>query len=77
MDELVAQKRLHGFILYWTLTYSRFTVTGCASVSAFSILLGVSIGITSSATGLKICTINSGSKKYKSIINKNNKSMIE
>ena len=33
-------------------------------VSAFSFLLGISIGITSSATGLKICTITSGIKKY-------------
>ena len=64
MDELEAQKRLHGFILYWTLTYSRFTVTGCASVSAFSFLLGVSIGITSSAAGLKIYTITSRIKKH-------------
>ena len=77
MDELEAQKRLHGFILYWTLTYSRFTVTGCASVFAFSILLGISIGITSSATGLKICTITSWIKKYTSIINKNNGSVID
>ena len=77
MDELEAQKGLYGLILYWTLTYSRFTVTGCASVSAFSILLGISIGITSSATGLKICTITSGIKKYKSIIDKNNRSIIE
>ena len=68
---------MHGLILYWTLTYSRFTVTGCASVAAFSILLGISIGITSSATGLKIYTITSGIKKYKSIINKNNRSIIE
>ena len=54
---------MHGFILYWTLSYSRFTITGCASVSAFSILLGISIGITSSATGLKICTITSEIEK--------------
>ena len=33
-------------------------------------LLGIVIGITSSAIGLKICTIVAGIKKYKSIIKK-------
>ena len=44
------------------------TITGCISVSTFSSLIGISIGITSSAIELKICAITSGIKNYKSII---------
>ena len=33
------------------------TVTGCVSTSAFPSLLGITIGITSSTIGLKICVI--------------------
>ena len=45
-------------------------ITGCISVSAFSSLIGISIGITSSGIGLKICAITAGIKKYESIIKK-------
>ena len=48
-------------------------VTGCVSLSAFSSLLGILIGITSSAIGLKMCAIAAGIKKYKSIIKKKKK----
>ena len=48
-------------------------VTGCISLSAFSSLLGILIGITSSAIGLKMCAIAAGIKKYKSIIKKKKK----
>ena len=37
-------------------------------------MLGIPIGITSSAVGLKMCAINAGSKKYKLIIKKREKS---
>ena len=47
------------------------TITGCVSISSFASLVGIPIGITSSAIGLKICTITAGIKKYKSKINKN------
>ena len=40
-------------------------ITGCVSISAFASLVGIPIGITSSAIGLKICAITSGIKKYK------------
>ena len=43
------------------------TITGCVSISAFASLIGIPIGITSSAIGLKICAITAGIKKYKSI----------
>ena len=40
------------------------TITGRISISAFAFLLGITIGITSSAIGLKICAIGAGVKKY-------------
>ena len=38
------------------------TISGCVSISAFASLVGISIGITSSAIGLKICAITAGIK---------------
>ena len=49
------------------------TVTGSVSVSAFAALVGISVGITSSAVGIKICAITAGIKRYKSIIKKKKK----
>ena len=49
------------------------TITGCVSISDFASLVGIPIGITSSAIGLKICAITAGIKKYKSIIKKKKK----
>ena len=49
------------------------TITGYISISAFASLIGIPIGITNSAVGLKMCAIASGIKKYKSIIKKNKK----
>ena len=47
------------------------TITGCISISAFSPLIGIPTGITSSAIVLlKICVIAAGIKKYTSIIKK-------
>ena len=48
-------------------------MTGCISISAFASLIGISIGITSSAIGLKLLAITAGIKKYKSIIKKKKK----
>ena len=48
-------------------------MTGCISTSAFTSLIGISIGITSSTIGLKIFAITAGIKKYKSIIKKKKK----
>ena len=36
------------------------TITGCISISPFASLIGIPIGITSSAIGLKIYAINAG-----------------
>ena len=49
------------------------TITSCVSISAFVSLVGISIGITYSAIGLKICAIIAGTKTYKSIIKKKKK----
>ena len=49
------------------------TITGCVSISAFASLVGIPIGITSFAIGLKICVITAGIKKYKSIKKKKKK----
>ena len=48
-------------------------VTGCVSIFTFASLVAIPIDITSSAVGLKICTITAGIKKYKSVIKKKNK----
>ena len=39
------------------------TITGCTSMSAFASLLGIPLGVTSSAIELKICAIAAGIKK--------------
>ena len=46
------------------------TITGCVSISTFASLVGILIGITIFAIGLKICVITAGIKKYKSTIKK-------
>ena len=40
-------------------------VTGCVSISAFASYVCVPVGITSSVVGINICTITTGTKKYK------------
>ena len=47
-----------------------FAVTECISNSLFVSFLGIPTGITSSATGLKICAITARIKNYKPIIKK-------
>ena len=49
------------------------TITGYISISAFASLIGIPVGITSSAIGSKICVIAAGIQKYKSIIKKKKK----
>ena len=49
------------------------TTTRCVSIFAFASLVGILIGITSSAIGLKIWLITAGVKKYKSINKKRKK----
>ena len=63
--------RVFNYIEYLLTLIS--TVTECISISAFASLVGIPIGITSSAIGLKICVITVGIKKCKSIIKKKKK----
>ena len=55
--------------VYTTLNYIELflilasTITGCISISTFTSFLGILIGITKSAIGLKICAIATGIKK--------------
>ena len=51
------------------------TITGC--ISAFASLLGIPIGITSSAVGLKTSAITEEIKKYRLIIQKRKRNMIK
>ena len=53
------------------------TVTGCVAISAFASLVGVLVGIRSSAVGIKICAITAGIKKYKSIKKKRRNSIVK
>ena len=52
-----------------------FAISGCISISAFDSLIGISIGITSFAIGLKICQIAAEIKKYKLVIRKKKKKL--
>ena len=49
-----------------TLVYWKFsTISRCISISDFASFVSIPLRITSSATGLKICEIAIGIKKYK------------
>ena len=48
-------------------------VSRYVSISAFASLVGIPLGIASSAVGITICVSNGGIKKYKSIIKKKRK----
>ena len=41
-----------------------YAVSGCVLIFSFTSLAGFSIGIASSAVGIKICAITAGIKKY-------------
>ena len=62
-----------------TLNYSEYflnlasTIAECISISAFTSLIGIPIGIAIAAIGFKICAITARTKKYKSIIKTKNK----
>ena len=69
MNWQVKSTKMYNSKLYWTLSLSS-TITRCISVSAFASLVGIPIGITSSAIGLKNYAITAAIKKYKSMIKK-------
>ena len=75
-NELITKKykkacRVLNYIEHFLILIS--TVTGCVSVSPFLSLVGITIGITISAVGLKIYVITPRIKRYKSIIKKKKK----
>ena len=79
-NELMSKKhkkvfRVLNYIEHFLIAIS--TIAGCVSISAFASLVGIPIGITSSAIGLKIWVITTVIcviiKKYKSIIKKKRK----
>ena len=49
------------------------TVTGCISIYAVLLLIGIPVGIASSAITIKISVITAGIKKYKLVIKKKGK----
>ena len=54
------------------------TVTECISISAFSSLVDIHVGVASSAVGIKnVCVMTSVVDKYKTIIKKKRKSTIK
>ena len=68
-NELMSKKhkkvcRVLNYIDRTFIAISAFT--GFVSISAFASLVGIPIGFTSTAIGLKICVITAGIKKYKS-----------
>ena len=75
-------KKICNYII-WALNYIEHlliaisTITGCVSIFAFASLIGVPIGITSSAIRLQICVITGGTKKYKSKLRKRTRCMIK
>ena len=62
-----------GYKLHCALLILVSIVTGCVSISAFAFLVGIPVGITSFAVGLKVRVATAWIKKYKSIIKKNKK----
>ena len=53
--------RISNYIEYLLILIS--TVSGCVSISAYNFLVGLPIGSTSSAIGLKISVMTAGIKK--------------
>ena len=70
-DELMSKKHKKvctalNYIEHFLILSS--AITGCISISDFASFICIQIGITSSATGLKICAITAAIKKYKTKI---------
>ena len=66
-------KKTCGYLNFEVLLILDWTITGCVSASAFTSLVAIPVGITSSAVGLNICIITVVNKKYGSNIKKKKK----
>ena len=64
---------MSGFKLCWSLLNLAPTVTGCVSISSFSSLVGIPVGISGSTATITTFTIIAGIKKYKSMVKKKKK----
>ena len=55
-NELISKKHkeICTTLTLWTLSYLTYTITGYVSISTFASLIGILVGITSSAIDLKI-----------------------
>ena len=67
--------RALDFFQYYLVFFS--DVSGCVSISAFASLVGVPVGIASSAVELQNFAITAGIKKHRSVIKKARESMIK
>ena len=77
-SELISRKHKNlcttlNYIEHFLILAILATITGCISISVFSSLLGIPIGITSFSVGIKNCAIAARIKNYKSIIKKKKK----
>ena len=61
-------RNIKKFVEFWIILITRLLQAS---------LVGIPIGITSSAFGIRMCVITSGIKKYKSINKKNKRNMIK
>ena len=68
---------MHGVKFHQTFAILISAVPGSISISSFASLIGIFIGISSSAVGLKNFEITAEFKKYKSIINKKRKNTFQ
>ena len=64
---------MSGFKLCWSLLNLTPTVTGCVSISSFSSLVGIPVGISGSTATITTFIIIAGIKKYKSMVTKKKK----
>ena len=64
---------MQGFELLQIFFCFLSAVHWCVSISGFASLTDVSVGIASSAIGLKICALSAGIEKCKSIIKEKEK----
>ena len=60
-------KKVCRTLIYFEHFIFIFAIKGCVSIYAFTSLVSVPVGISSSAVGLKICATTAGIKKYQKV----------
>ena len=66
-----------NIFLFFFVVFFVSVVSGSVSISIFTSLVDIPVGIASPAIGLKICALTAGSKNYKSAIKKKKDSRIK